>query len=223
MIPLNKYILLESQNNKNDYIRVKFTDDDIKRLSIKEFVRGTRVRGYKFKNFSNYGYCEFEKTNKNEWTFVSYTDGIAINDSAWKDAKSKEKYTNSELEDFIKNRKDKKDMLYASVPTKLLSGDFAGVEKYYNNWDEDMYAASSREFFIYSFEKKIKNIDKEYDGWNYVSVLHMRGEDKVTFRYVIKKGLYVIFKMTEDEMEQAFKKCNIDINKIKHHEYLERW
>ena len=43
MIPLNKYILLESQNNKNDYIHVKFTDDDIKRLSIKEFVRGTRV------------------------------------------------------------------------------------------------------------------------------------------------------------------------------------
>lgn len=223
MIPLNKYIILESQNNKNDYIRVKFTDDDIKRLSIKELVRGTRVRGYKFKNFSNYGYCEFEKTDKNEWMFVCYTDGIAINDSAWKDAKSKEKYTNSELEDFIKNRKDKKDMLYVSVPTKLLSGDFAGVEKYYNNWDEDMYAASSREFFIYSFEKKIKNIDKEHNGWNYVSVLHMRGEDKVTFRYVIKKGLYVIFKMTEGEMEQVFKKCDIDINKIKHHEYLERW
>ena len=212
---------MESLKNQ-DYIQVKFTDADVKKLAVKDLIRGTKVNGYKLGNLSS-GYCEFEKTNKDEWAFVSYTDGIAVNDSAWKDAKSKETYTDSELEGFIKNRNDKKDMLYMKVPTKTLKGDFAGVEKYYDNWDEDMYAASSREFIIYSFEKKIKSIDKEYDGWKYVSILHMRGEDKVVFRYVIKKDLYVIFKMTEEEMEQVFKKCDIDINKIKHHHYLERW
>ena len=122
MISLNKY-LLESLKNQ-DYINVKFTDADVKKLSIKDLIRGTKVNGYKLGNFPNYGYCEFEKTNKDEWTFVRYTDDMAVDDSSWKDAKSKEKYTNSELEVFIKNRKNKNSMLYASVPTKTFDGDF---------------------------------------------------------------------------------------------------
>lgn len=237
MISLNKYLsskcfnIYESEQRKRqtmtNYIQAECTDDNLKKLSLERLVTGTVIHAYKPGNFYEYGYCEFEKINrkKDEWIFTSYTEGINLRDSEWKEVNDEKKYTSAELKQLLENKQKKYTGVCLYIPKRLKDGDFAGVEKYYDRWEEDRYMAYGGDFIVYSFEKLIANIERGYDQWRYVSILHYKGSDEITFRYVLKKDLYVIFKMTENDLEVAFKKSKLDISKIKkdNHYYLERW
>lgn len=237
MISLNEYLSSKCSNiyeaeqrnrhTMSNYIRVECTDKDLKKLSLERLVTGTIIHAYKPGNFNEYGYCEFEKINKkkDEWVFTAYTKGINTRESEWNEVNDKKKYTSAELKQSFKNKNDNYESICLYIPKKFKDGDIAGVEKYYDNWEEDRYMVHDRDFIVYSFEIMLANIERGYDQWKYVTVLHYRGSDEITFRFVLKKDLYVIFKMTEKDLENAFKKSNLDMSKIKEssHKYLERW
>lgn len=234
MKTLNEYLslkrsnLYEGEQRKRlympNYLLVKcIIKDHLKKLSFEKLVSGTVIHAYEPGNFYDYCYCEFEKKGKNEWKFTAYTKGLNLRDSEWIEVNDEKKYTNTELIQYLQKSKGYFPTCSVYIPKKLKDGDFVGVEKYYDRWEEDDYIVNNREFTLRSFEKVLANIE-HYDEWEYVSILHRKGDDEITFRKLLKKDLYVIFEMTEDELKKVFKKSNLDISKIKEsqHIYLER-